>query len=178
MDAMRAYSNVFRREVLAACDDGGMTRIVAARFQVSEAWVRRIKQERREQGKTAPRLTRRRTPTWMKEADQIRAAIVQSSDLTLDELKGQLQISLSRTTLCRELQRLKLTLKKSPEGHGAAAARCRPGITPLAMLRRIRSGVLPEVLQCLRRIARKPLGCGRGCSTGRWNCLRSQTRPS
>ncbi|MBI1348365.1 hypothetical protein GC163_18985 [bacterium] len=55
---MRAYSKEFRREVLAACDAGGKTRAVAAQFQVSEAWVRRIKQERREQGKTAPCLTR------------------------------------------------------------------------------------------------------------------------
>jgi len=109
---MRAYSKEFRREVLAACDAGGKTRAVAAQFQVSEAWVRRIKQERREQGKTAPCLTRRRTPTWVKEADQIRAAIHKSPDLTLDELKVQLGTSLSRTTLCRALQRLKLTLKK------------------------------------------------------------------
>lgn len=109
---MRAYSKEFRREVLAACDAGGRTRAVAARFDVSEAWVRRIKQERREQGKTAPYTTRRRTPIWVKEAESIRAAIAQSSDLTLDELKAQLQTSLSRTTLCRALQQLKLTRKK------------------------------------------------------------------
>lgn len=109
---MRAYSKEFRRDVLAACDAGGRTRAVAGRFGVSEAWVRRIKQERRELGKTAPCTTRRRTPIWLKEAEAIRAAIAQSSDLTLNELKAQLQTSLSRTTLCRALQRLKLTLKK------------------------------------------------------------------
>jgi transposase len=53
---MQAYSKEFRREVLAACDAGGRTRAVAQRFGVSEAWVRRIKQERREQGKTASAL--------------------------------------------------------------------------------------------------------------------------
>jgi transposase len=109
---MQAYSKEFRREVLAACDAGGRTCAVAVRFGVSQAWVRRIKQERRETGKTAPCTTRRRTPIWMKEAESIRTAIAQSSDLTLDELKAQLQTSLSRTTLCRALQRLKLTLKK------------------------------------------------------------------
>lgn len=109
---MRAYSKEFRRDVLAACDAGGKTRAVAAQFQVSEAWVRRIKQERREQGKTAPCTTRRRTPIWVKEADQIRDAIEQQPDLTLDELKVRLQTSLSRTTLCRALRGLKLTLKK------------------------------------------------------------------
>lgn len=109
---MQAYSKEFRREVLAACDAGGKTREVSRQFGVSEAWVRRIKQERREQGKTAPLTTRRRTPIWVKEADRIREAIAKSPDLTLDELKAKLNTSLSRTTLCRALQRLRLTLKK------------------------------------------------------------------
>jgi transposase len=109
---MQAYSKEFRREVLAACDAGGRTRAIARQFGVSEAWVRRIKQERRESGKIAPCTTRRRTPIWVRESAQIQAAILQSPDLTLDELKAELQTSLSRTTLCRALQRLKLTLKK------------------------------------------------------------------
>ena len=61
---MVPYSKEFRREVLSACDAGGGTRAVALKFLVSESWVRRIKQERREAGKTAPLLTRRRTPKW------------------------------------------------------------------------------------------------------------------
>lgn len=109
---MRAYSKEFRGEVLAACDAGGKTRAVALRFGVSESWVRRIKQERREQGKTAPLLTRRRPTKWAAEADNIRAAISRTPDLTLDELKVQLGTSLGRSTLCRALQSLRLTLKK------------------------------------------------------------------
>lgn len=131
---MQAYSKEFRREVLAACDAGGRTRAVAVRFGVSEAWVRRIKQERRETGKTAPCTTRRRTPIWMKEAESIRTAIAQSSDLTLDELKMRLQTSLSRTTLCRALQRLKLTLKKSPDRQRATTSRCGRAPRPVASL--------------------------------------------
>ena len=57
---MEAYSKEFRRDVLAACDAGEGTRSVALRFDVSESWVRRVKQERREQGKVAPLSTRRR----------------------------------------------------------------------------------------------------------------------
>ena len=52
---MQAYSKEFRRDVLAACDAGGGTREVATRFDVSESWVRRIKQDRRESGKVAPK---------------------------------------------------------------------------------------------------------------------------
>ena len=61
---MEAYSKEFRRDVLAACDAGEGTRLVALRFDVSESWVRRIKQERREQGKVAPLSTRRRRKIW------------------------------------------------------------------------------------------------------------------
>jgi len=61
---MLPYSKEMRRDVLAACDRGEGTRIVALRFQCSESWVRRAKQERRELGKTAPILTRRRVPKW------------------------------------------------------------------------------------------------------------------
>ena len=61
---MEAYSKEFRRDVLAACDAGERTRAVALRFNVSESWVRRIKQERREQGKLAPHSTRRRRKVW------------------------------------------------------------------------------------------------------------------
>lgn len=109
---MKAYSKEFRRDVLAACDAGHVTSQVAQQFQVSESWVRRIKQVRRESGKTAPATRRHRVPKWMGEADRIRAAIKESPDLTLTELQARLQTSLSMTTLCRALQRLKLTLKK------------------------------------------------------------------
>ena len=61
---MEAYSKEFRRDVLAACDAGEGTRAIALRFGVSESWVRRVKQERREQGKIAPFSKRRRRKTW------------------------------------------------------------------------------------------------------------------
>lgn len=109
---MQPYSKEFRREVLADCDAGQGTREVALRHQVSESWVRRIKQERREQGKTAPLVTRRRVPKWHAEQEQIKAAIRRQPDLTLKELKAELGTELSVQTLCRALQQLKLHLKK------------------------------------------------------------------
>lgn len=121
---MQSYSKEFRREVLAACDAGRGTREVAKLFGVSESWVRRIKQVRREVGKTAPATTRRRKPLWAADADRIRVAIQESPDLTLSELKERLQTPLSLTTLCRALRRLKLTLKKSPEGLRTGARGC------------------------------------------------------
>ena len=107
---MKAYSPEFRRDVLAASDAGEGTRAVALRFRVSESWVRRIKQERRELGKVAPSRTKRRTPKWAAEADRIRAAIDEKPDRTLRELKEYLGSDLSVQTLCRAL---KVTFKKT-----------------------------------------------------------------
>ena len=109
---MTPYSKEFRRDVLAACDRGEGTKAVSLRFRVSESWVRRIKQERREQGKTAPLLTRRRPSRWAAESDRIREAIRRRPDLTLKELKAELGTRLSVQTLCRALHQLRLTLKK------------------------------------------------------------------
>lgn len=52
---MKAYPPQLRDRVLAACDAGQPTKVVAERFLVSPAWVRRLKQRRRETGETRPR---------------------------------------------------------------------------------------------------------------------------
>ena len=46
--SVKPYSIEFRCGVLAACDRGRCPREVATYFNVSESWVRRVKQERRE----------------------------------------------------------------------------------------------------------------------------------
>jgi len=107
-----AYSKEFRREVLSACDAGLGTHEAALKFGCCKSWVRRIKQERRESGKTEPKLTRNRVPDWYSYREQIEQAISRQPDLTLAELKLELDTALSRQTLCTALRRLKLTLKK------------------------------------------------------------------
>jgi transposase len=109
---MAPYSREMRRDVLAASDRGEGTRAVALRFRCSESWVRRVKQERRELGKTAPLVTRRRVPQWEPYRERIGELIGARPDLTLRELKEALCTDLSRQTLCTALRKLKLTLKK------------------------------------------------------------------
>ena len=113
---MEAYSKEFRREVLAACDAGGGTREVALRFGVSESWVRRIKQERREQGKTAPKTTRNRRKVWEPYAEWILAQLDKRPDIYLRELqsaaKQELGWEVSDVTLSRACRELKRTRKK------------------------------------------------------------------
>ena len=82
------------------------------RFKVSESWVRRVKQERRELSKTAPCTTRRRIPKWHVHREQMEKFIAEQPDMTLRELKEALGTDLSRATLCIALKKLKLTLKK------------------------------------------------------------------
>jgi transposase len=114
---MESYSKEFRRDVLAAGDAGGGTQAVALKFNVSESWVRRVKQERRESGKVAPATTRKRTPKWRAIEQQIRDAVAEQPDLTLKELKAKLNTDFCVQTLCNALHAMKLTLKKSPDRH-------------------------------------------------------------
>ena len=113
---MEAYSKEFRRDVLAACDGGGGTRAVALRFDVSESWVRRIKQERREQGKVAPLSTRRRHKIWEPYAEWILAQLDERPDIYLRELqaaaKAELGWEVSDVTLSRACRALRRTRKK------------------------------------------------------------------
>lgn len=106
------YPKEFRRKVLAACDSGSGTREVALHFMVSESWVRRIKQERRELGKTAPLVTRNRTPEWAAYSEQMKEIYALRPDTTLEELKSELGTELSTSTLCVGLRKLNLTFKK------------------------------------------------------------------
>ena len=113
---MKAYSKEFRREVLAACDAGGGTREVATRFRVSESWVRRIKQQRREQGKTAPKTTRDRRPSWAKWSGWLKDTFNAQPDLYIHEVQAMLlaehDVELSESTLGVACRALGLTRKK------------------------------------------------------------------
>jgi transposase len=113
---MDAYSKEFRRDVLAACDAGGGTREVALQFGVSESWVRRVKQERREQGKVAPQSTRDRRKSWEPHAAWLLTKLDQQPDIYLRELQVAAQDELgwkvSDVTLSRACRVLRRTRKK------------------------------------------------------------------
>ena len=105
-----------RAQVLAACDAGEGTRAVAVRFHVSESWVRRIKQQRRETGQLAPRTTPVQQPKWRAWAEWLRAQVTARPDLYLRELQVQLQAErgaeVSLTTISNALRGLGFTRKK------------------------------------------------------------------
>jgi transposase len=113
---MDSYSAEFRGEVLAACDANEGTRPIAARFRVSESWVRRIKQQRRETGQLAPKKAAPRQPKWQAWADWLVAKITARPDMYLRELQAELKEELGEKvclmTICNACRALEQSRKK------------------------------------------------------------------
>ena len=110
---MKAYSMDLRVRVLKDADAGMSTRKVATKYDVSESWVRRLKQRRRELGEIVPRSSRnRRQPKWLAVADRLQALVEEKPDITLQELRNALGETLSIQTLSRALRQLQMTFKK------------------------------------------------------------------
>jgi transposase len=129
-DAVESYSKEFRRDVLAACDAGEGTQRVALRFDVSESWVRRIKQDRREQGKVAPLTKRRRRKAWEPYVAWLLAKLDERPDIYLRELVAAAQAELgwevSDVTLSRACRALRRTRKKRRVYRPSSVAKMSP----------------------------------------------------
>jgi transposase len=115
-----------RERVLADSDEGMGATAVAAKYRVSESWVRRLKQRRTATGETAPRPSGRRPATWTPHAEAIRAAVRDDPDATLAELKQRLGLALSLATLWRAIAALGLTVKKKSSGRRSGTAPTSP----------------------------------------------------
>ena len=105
-----------RAEVLSACDAEEGTRVVAVRFNVSESWVRRVKQQRRETGQVAPQTTPPQEPKCKNWADWLVAKVRSHPDIYLRELQTDLKAERGEevclTTICNACRALELTRKK------------------------------------------------------------------
>ena len=113
---MEPYSAELRGEVLAACDAKEGTRVIAVRFQVSESWVRRIQQQRRETGQLASKTAAARQPKWQAWADWLVARIAARPDIYLREwqveLKQERDVEVCLTTICNACRALEQSRKK------------------------------------------------------------------
>ena len=119
---MKAYSSDLRERVLLDCDAGMETRQAAVKHRVSESWIRRLKQRRRDTGETTPRPCRnRRVAKWLAHAERLQELVRQQPDATLGELATALGGALSPQTISRALTALRLTFKKSASRRGARA---------------------------------------------------------
>ena len=120
---MKAYSMDLRVRVLADGDAGLPTAAVAAKYTVSESWVRRLKQRRRQTGQVGPTPRRRPAPGWRAHADAIRAAVRAAPDATLKEYRERFALPVSRSALARALAAPGLSRKKSRSGRRSRTGR-------------------------------------------------------
>jgi transposase len=93
------------------------TKAVAEKFSVSPAWVRRLKQRRRETGEVAPREGRPGPkPKLADQHDRLREAARAEPDLSASEYRDRLGLACSAVTAWRALRLLGLTFKKNYVG--------------------------------------------------------------
>lgn len=115
---MKAYSMDLRERVLAMCDAGRTTREVAQVFDVSEPWVRRLKQRRRDEGIIGPRPSggRRHGHFEPVHLERLRRWLHQDPDATLEWLLGRVEremgLRCSVMAVCRAVKKLGWSLKK------------------------------------------------------------------
>ena len=122
---MKAYSMDLRERVLKDSDTGIRIREVAIKYALSESWLRRLQQRRRENGETPPRSSRNRLqPKWLPYAKRLQEWVQEKPEITLRELRNTLGQAICLQTLSRVPCQLQRTFKKSgPRSRTRSAGR-------------------------------------------------------
>lgn len=122
---MRAYPKELRVRVVNAIEQGeGTIAEISQLFGVGPTFVKKMLRLHRAGADLAPRHGGG-PPVRLHEPELalLRREVEQQPDVTLEELQEALaeqhQVSASRATICRALQRLGLVRKKKPGGPGA-----------------------------------------------------------
>ena len=111
---MAPYSMDLRKRVLRAWDADPDAESVAAKYEVSRAWVHRLVQRRRETGSIAPRKqTKFRRRVLADQEARLKALIAARPDATLAELRDALPTTAALSTLWAAIARLQFTVKKN-----------------------------------------------------------------
>ncbi len=113
---MKPYSMDLRERVVAACDAREGTREqIAERFGVSDRWIRKLLQRRRETDSLAPlpRNPGRKRALNDRQMQRLGRLIQKRPDATLKELRKSLGVKISIAALDRAIRRLDVTLKKN-----------------------------------------------------------------
>jgi len=111
---MSVYGMDLRRKIIAALAQGHPVSSVARRFEVDEKTVRSYRR-RAAADRLAPDPTGPKSPTKLTPADEqcLREQIAANPGITLRELQGMLSVHVAESTICRALQRMGLSFKKS-----------------------------------------------------------------
>ena len=123
---MAPYSMDLRQRVARAWDAGVDADTIAAKYEVSRAWVHRLIQRRRETGSLVPRKQIKfRQRALAGQEGRLQALIAARPDATLAELREALPTAAALSTLWRTIDRLQLTVKKNRPRRRTTAARRR-----------------------------------------------------
>lgn len=124
---MVAYSMDLRVRVLALVDEGFLSRKeIAETLKVSESWIRRLVQRRRETGRITPVRNTRTGPKAKLQGEaleRLRQLVEEDNDATIAELRERLAAGVSEATVGRALLKLGLTRKKDLASRRARSAR-------------------------------------------------------
>ena len=107
----KTYSQDLRDRVLAAYDRGMQTALIAQTFAVSNAWAKRVRQRRRETGRTTA-LTRGGATFVKIDLQRLAELVREQPDATMLELRDRLGVECTESAICLALKRLDLTFKK------------------------------------------------------------------
>jgi transposase len=120
---MAPYSMDLRQRVARAWDANPDADAIAAKYEVSRAWVHRLIQRRRETGSLTPRKQTkfRRYALDDQQHTKLQALITARPDATLAELQEALPTAAALSTLWRTIDRLGLTVKKNRPRRRATA---------------------------------------------------------
>lgn len=111
----KPYSVDLRMRVLSDFEEGISPVELASRYRVALSWIYKLAEQQRELGHIRPLSGNAGRPAKLAaHAGQLRQIVAQYPDATLADLRQKLDIPVGISTLCRALQALKLTLKKSP----------------------------------------------------------------
>ena len=112
---MAAYSLDLRKRVLRAWDSGMDAECVAAKYDVSRAWVHRLVQRRRETGSIEPRQQTkfRHRVLSPRQEERLVVLVTARPDATLAELQAALPTTAALSTIWRTIGRLGFTVKKN-----------------------------------------------------------------
>jgi transposase len=109
-----AYSLDLRERILQDATQGLTSKALAARYHVSRSFVDALKRRFRETGAVGPRVqTKFRARILHDATDRLQAVVTAQPDRTLREIQAALETPASLTTIWRELNALRLTLKKN-----------------------------------------------------------------
>ena len=112
---MEAYQQKVRDLVLDAYEQKMGTAQIAKQLKVSRSWCRRVKRRLRERNLRGA-IDQKHGPDPklnLANRQQLAGLVEKTPDATLSELKEQLSLPVSISTIHRALAEMKLTLKKS-----------------------------------------------------------------